>query len=170
MGRKSRTASRLDILPLTGPGDKRNIAQIYLSLKPGAGRLWGESRCLRWHGAPTGPRRRKAPSREHKLVSFEPSPALFLRPGVRPADFMTIDRGWPLAEKLRPSFRFTVTGDERLGGRYVMVVRYGREEREATLRHASPPGTLTLTKYEFSYADSRFGVEAPDSRLDPARP
>ena len=165
---------------------------------------------------------------------------------------MTIDQGWPLAENLRPSFRFIVTGDERLDGHAVIVIRYEqvaqnpelntklsslparfkgaetlyrgrlwldretarlrREERELIIKHANLPAPLTLMKYEFNYADSRFeiltptritistfnrgrdlpdggavmslggrvvfeygnfsrfDVEAPDSRLDPARP
>lgn len=36
----------------------------------------------------------------------------------------TIDQGWPLNERLRPSFRFTVTGAERIDGHDVIVVRY----------------------------------------------
>ncbi|HEX6184473.1 MAG TPA: hypothetical protein VFZ44_11375 [Pyrinomonadaceae bacterium] len=114
---------------------------------------------------------------------------------------MTIDQGWPLAENLRPFFRFTVTGSEQIDGHDVIVVRYEqvsqtpdlnikltslpkrlkdaeplhrgrlwldrdtarlrREERELTIRHALLPTPLTLMKYEFNYADSRFEILTP---------
>lgn len=37
---------------------------------------------------------------------------------------LTVDQGWPLHENLRPSFRFTVVGGERIDGHEVIVVRY----------------------------------------------
>ena len=37
---------------------------------------------------------------------------------------LTLDQAWPLDARLRPSFRFTVIGDERIGGHDVIVVRY----------------------------------------------
>lgn len=114
---------------------------------------------------------------------------------------MTVDQGWPLAERLSPSFRFTVTGGERVDGHDTIVVRYEqltqnpdlntkltslperlkdaeplfrgrlwldretarlrREERELTIRHALLPTPLTLMKYEFNYGDSRFGILTP---------
>lgn len=37
---------------------------------------------------------------------------------------LTLDQGWPLAERLSPSFRFTVTGNERIDGHDVIVVWY----------------------------------------------
>jgi hypothetical protein len=113
----------------------------------------------------------------------------------------TVDEGWPLAERLRPSFRFTVTGGERIDGRDVIVVRYEqlsqnpdlnfklsslperlkgaetlfrgrlwldretaqlrREEREMTIKHASLPTPLTFMRFEFSYGDSRFEILTP---------
>jgi hypothetical protein len=114
---------------------------------------------------------------------------------------LTVDQGWPLGERLSKSFRFTVTGAERIDGHDVIEVRYEqvtqspelitritslperlkdaeplfrgrlwldrdtarlrREERELTVRHALLPTPLTLTKYEFSYADSRFDILTP---------
>ena len=114
---------------------------------------------------------------------------------------MTINQGWPLYENLRPSFRFTIDGGERIDGHEVIVVRYEqvshtpeldfkltslperlkgaesrhwgrlwldrdtarlrREERELTITHPSLPTPLTLMKYEFSYADSRFDILTP---------
>jgi hypothetical protein len=114
---------------------------------------------------------------------------------------LTIDQGWPLAEYLRPSFRFTVTGGERIDGHDTIVVRYEqltqnpdlnfklsslperlkgaaplfrgrlwldretarlrREERELTINHASLPTPLTLMKHEFYYGDSRFEILTP---------
>ena len=114
---------------------------------------------------------------------------------------MTIDQALPLAEKLRPFFRFTVTGSEQIDGHDVIVVRYEqvsqtpeinvkltslpkrlkdaeplhrgrlwldrdtarlrREERELTIRHALLPTPLTLMKFEFNYADSRFEILTP---------
>lgn len=114
---------------------------------------------------------------------------------------LTLDQGWPLGERLSPSFRFTVTGGERIDGHDVIVVRYEqvsqnpdlntkitslpkrlkdaepvyrgrlwldrdtarlrREERELTIRHASLAAPLTLMKFEFSYADSRFEILTP---------
>jgi hypothetical protein len=113
----------------------------------------------------------------------------------------TLNQGLPLLENLRPSFRFTVTGGERIDGHDVIVVQYEqisqnpdlniklsslperlkgaeplhrgrlwldrdtarlrREERELTIRHASLPTPLTLMKFEFSYADSRFEILTP---------
>ncbi|MFL6253732.1 MAG: hypothetical protein ACJ74T_01795 [Pyrinomonadaceae bacterium] len=113
----------------------------------------------------------------------------------------TLDQGITLHENLRPSFRFTVTGGERIDGHEVIEVRYEqvsqnpeiniklsslperlkgaepffrgrlwldrdtarlrREERELTIRHASLPTPLTLMKFEFSYADSRFDILTP---------
>ncbi len=113
----------------------------------------------------------------------------------------TLNQGLPLHENLRPSFRFTVTGGERIDGHEVIEVRYEqltqtpeldtklsslpqrlkgaevfhrgrlwldrdtarlrREERELTIRHASLPTPLTLMKFEFSYADSRFDILTP---------
>lgn len=114
---------------------------------------------------------------------------------------LTLDQGWPLGERLSPSFRFTVTGGERIDGHDVIVVRYEqvsqnsdlntkitslpkrlkdaepvyrgrlwldrdtarlrREERELTIRHATLAAPLTLMKFEFSYADSRFEILTP---------
>jgi hypothetical protein len=114
---------------------------------------------------------------------------------------LTIDQGWPLHENLSPSFRFAVTGVERVDGHEVIVVRYEqvsqnpdldfkfsslperlkgavafhrgrlwldrdtarlrREERELTIRHPSLPAPLTIMKYEFYYADSRFEILTP---------
>lgn len=114
---------------------------------------------------------------------------------------MTINQGWPLYENLRPSFRFTIDGGERIDGHDVVVVRYEqvsqtpeldfkltslperlkgaeslhrgrlwldrdtarlrREERELTITHPSLPTPLTMMKYEFSYADSRFDILTP---------
>lgn len=114
---------------------------------------------------------------------------------------LTLDQGWPLSERMSPSFRFTVTGDERIDGHDVIVVRYEqvsqnpdlntkltslpgrfkgaeplyrgrlwldretarlrREERELTIRHALLPTPLTLMKYELSYGDSRFDILTP---------
>jgi hypothetical protein len=114
---------------------------------------------------------------------------------------LTLDQGWPLDERLSQSFRFTVTGGERIDGHEVIVVRYEqltqnpelntkltslperlkgaeplyrgrlwldretarlrREERELTIKHASLPTPLTLMKYEFSYANSRFDILTP---------
>lgn len=114
---------------------------------------------------------------------------------------MTIEQGWPLSERLSPSFRFTIDGDERIDGHDVIVVRYEqvshtpeldfkltslperlkgaesrhrgrlwldrdtarlrREERELTITHPSLPTPLTMMKYEFSYADSRFDILTP---------
>jgi hypothetical protein len=112
----------------------------------------------------------------------------------------TLHQGEPLDERLSPSYRFTVTGGERIDGHDVIVVRYEqvsrypeltfnlslperlkgaeplyrgrlwldrdtarlrREERELTIRHASLPSPLTLIKYEFYYADSRFEILTP---------
>ncbi|HEY0174648.1 MAG TPA: hypothetical protein VGB98_26765 [Pyrinomonadaceae bacterium] len=114
---------------------------------------------------------------------------------------LTLNQGLPLDERLSPSFRFIVTGGERIDGHEVIVVRYEqvsqnpelstklkslperlkgaeplfrgrlwldretarlrREERELTIRHASLATPLTLMKYEFSYADSRFDILTP---------
>jgi hypothetical protein len=114
---------------------------------------------------------------------------------------LTLDQGWPLAERLSPSFRFTVTGGGQIDGHDVIEVRYEqvsqttdlntkvtslprrlkdaetlfrgrlwldretarlrREERELTIRHPSLPTPLTLMKFEFSYGDSRFGILTP---------
>jgi hypothetical protein len=114
---------------------------------------------------------------------------------------MTLDQGWPLGERLSPSFRFTVAGGDRIDGHDVVVVRYEqvsqtpelnikfsslperlkgaeplhrgrlwldrdtarlrREERELTIRHALLPAPLTMIKYEFDYADSRFDILTP---------
>lgn len=114
---------------------------------------------------------------------------------------LTVDQGWPLAERLSKSFRFTVTGGERIDGHDVVVVEYEqvsqnpelstkltslperlkgaeplyrgrlwldretsrlrREERELTIRHPSLAAPLTLMKFEFSYADSRFEILTP---------
>ena len=113
----------------------------------------------------------------------------------------TLHQGFPLHETLRPSFRFTVTGGERIDGHDVIEVRYEqvsqnpelnttfsslprrlkgaeplyrgrlwldrdtarlrREERELTIRHASLPAPLMLMKFEFSYADSPFEILTP---------
>ena len=112
----------------------------------------------------------------------------------------TLHQGEPLDERLSPSYRFTVTGSERVDGHDVIVVRYEqvsrypeptfklklperlkgaeplyrgrlwldretarlrREERELTIRHPSLPTPLTLMKYEFSYGDSRFEILTP---------
>jgi hypothetical protein len=37
---------------------------------------------------------------------------------------MTLEQGWPLDEKLKPFFRFTVIGSEQIDGHDVIVVRY----------------------------------------------
>lgn len=114
---------------------------------------------------------------------------------------LTIEQGLPLAERVSPSFRFTVTGSERIDGHDVIVVRYEqvsqtpelntklsslpqrlkgaeplyrgrlwldrdtarlrREERELTIRHPYLPAPLTLMKFEFNYADSRFEILTP---------
>lgn len=114
---------------------------------------------------------------------------------------LTLNQGWPLGERLRQSFRFTVAGDERLDGHDVIVLRYEqvsrtpeldfkfsslperlkgaesfhrgrlwldrdtarlrREERELMIRHPSLPAPLTMIKYEFSYGDSRFDILTP---------
>ncbi len=113
----------------------------------------------------------------------------------------TLNQGLPLHERLRASFRFTVTGGGRMDGHDVIEVRYEqvsqtpdldtrfsslpgrfkgaeplyrgrlwldrdtarlrREERELTISHASLPTPLTLMKFEFSYADSRFEILTP---------
>ncbi|HYG79158.1 MAG TPA: hypothetical protein VD861_02150 [Pyrinomonadaceae bacterium] len=113
----------------------------------------------------------------------------------------TLDQGIPLNENLRPHFRFTVTGGERIDGHDVIEVRYEqvsqapdlnfkfsslpkrlkdaesfhrgrlwldrdtarlrREEREVMMRHPSLPAPLTVMKFEFSYADSRFEILTP---------
>jgi hypothetical protein len=41
------------------------------------------------------------------------------------------------------------------------TARLRREERELTIRHASLPTPLTVMKFEFSYADSRFEILTP---------
>jgi hypothetical protein len=41
------------------------------------------------------------------------------------------------------------------------TARLRREERELTIRHALLPAPLTLMKYEFNYADSRFEILTP---------
>jgi hypothetical protein len=114
---------------------------------------------------------------------------------------LTLEQGWPLGERLSPSFRFTVTGGGQIDGHEVIEVRYEqvsqnpelntklsslperlkgaeplyrgrlwldretarlrREERELTIRHASLAAPLTLMKFEFSYADSRFEILTP---------
>jgi hypothetical protein len=113
---------------------------------------------------------------------------------------LTLDQGWPLGERLSPSFRFTVTGSERIDGHEVIEVQYEqvsqnpelqiklslperlkdaeplyrgrlwldrdtarlrREERELTLKHPSLATPLTFMKFEFSYADSRFEILTP---------
>lgn len=114
---------------------------------------------------------------------------------------LTLNQGWPLGERLRQSFRFTVAGDERLDGHDVIVLRYEqvsrtpeldfkfsslperlkgaesfhrgrlwldrdtarlrREERELMIRHPSLLAPLTMIKYEFSYGDSRFDILTP---------
>lgn len=112
----------------------------------------------------------------------------------------TLHQGELLGERLRPSFRFTVTGGGRIDGHDVIEVSYEqvsrnpvfdikltlsgplkgaeplyrgrlwldretarlrREERELTLKHPSLPTPLTWMKSEFSYADSRFDILTP---------
>jgi hypothetical protein len=113
---------------------------------------------------------------------------------------LTLNEGLPLDERLNKSFRFTVTGGERIDGHDVIVVRYEqvsqnpelntklslperlkgaeplfrgrlwldretarlrREEQELTLKHASLATPLTYQKFEFSYGDSRFEILTP---------
>ncbi len=112
----------------------------------------------------------------------------------------TLNQGLPLQEHLRASFRFTVTGGERIDGHDVIVVQYQqvsqnpvfdiklslpeklkgaeplyrgrlwldretaqlrREEQELTLNHASLATPLTFMKFEVSYVDSRFEILTP---------
>jgi hypothetical protein len=112
----------------------------------------------------------------------------------------TLHQGEPLDERLSPSYRFTVTGSERIDGHDVIVVGYEqvsqypefdmkfsmperlkgaepryrgrlwldrdtarlrREERELTFRHPTLATPLTYMKLEFSYADSRFEILTP---------
>ena len=114
---------------------------------------------------------------------------------------LTVDQALTLDERVRPSFRFTVIGDDRIDGHDVIVVRYEqvshtpemdfklsslparlkgaetfhrgrlwldretarlrREEREIMVRHALLPTPLTIMKYEFEYGDSRFEILTP---------
>jgi hypothetical protein len=113
---------------------------------------------------------------------------------------MTLNQGLPLDERRRASFRFTVTGVERIDGHEVIVVRYEqvsqipeqniklslperfkgaellyrgrlwldretarlrREEQEWTLKHPLLAAPLTHMKFEYSYADSRFDILTP---------
>jgi hypothetical protein len=57
---------------------------------------------------------------------------------------LTIDQGWPLGERLSPSFRFTVTGGERIDGHDVIVVRYEQvsQNPELNTRLTSLPERL----------------------------
>ena len=113
----------------------------------------------------------------------------------------TLNQGLPLHDNLRPFFRFTVTGGDRIDGHDVIEVRYEqvsqnpdldfkfsslpprlkgaqsfhrgrlwldrdtarlrREERELTMRHPSLPAPLTLMKFEFFYVNSRFEILTP---------
>jgi hypothetical protein len=113
----------------------------------------------------------------------------------------TLNQGLPLQDNLRPFFRFTVIGGDRIDGYDVIEVRYEqvtqnpdldfkfsslpprlkgaqsfhrgrlwldrdtarlrREERELMMRHPSLPVPLTLMKFEFSYVDSRFEILTP---------
>jgi hypothetical protein len=113
---------------------------------------------------------------------------------------MTLNQGWPLDERVSPSFRFTITGAGRIDGHEVIEVSYEqvspisgqnvnlslperlkgakllyrgrlwldretarlrREEQEWSLKHPSLVTALTYMKFEFSYGDSRFDILTP---------
>ena len=113
---------------------------------------------------------------------------------------MTLNQGWPLDERVSPSFRFTVTGGGQIDGHEVIEVSYEqvspipgqvvnlslperlkgaellyrgrlwldretarlrREEQEWALKHPSLATPLTYMKFEFSYGDSRFDILTP---------